>query len=401
MLRFVSQFKEEKAAVAPFTAICLVVIMMALALAVDLTHIYVVKVELQNAADAGANAGAQALLNYSANPPLEGETDYARAGPANRWLPLPERTFRPLARYLSQWPFRFSLVSPALAGAPELPLMLAQASEPVPVMTNCDLAKSVARQTVMLNKADGQFLTIPEEDTQMGLWSYKSETGQWDFTVAPCSNSTNAIRVVTRKTSAVNGAVPLFFGWAVGKSSVEINAEGIALLGWVKKIPPGKGAFPMALTDKAMPPPGEEKQVTFACDWSENGGWHTFHDPSTGASDLKKLVDGTIPSPEIKVGDPINCANGVDAAVFQEMHKQFYQDHHGDSWILLLPVVRSLEHFEQIQEVIGFAAFRVSEVKGPPDKTITGMVMEGYMAPGTESGGPDYGLRANFPKLVR
>jgi hypothetical protein len=393
-------FKDNQAAVAPLTAICLVVIMMALALAVDLIHIYVVKVELQNAADAGANAGAQALLIYSANPPLEGETDYARAGPANRWLPLPDRAFRPLACYLYQAPLRFTLVSPALAGAPELPLTLAQASEPVPVMTNCDLAKSVARQTVMLNKADGQFLTIPEEDTQMGLWSYNM-AGQWDFAAVPCSNSTNAIRVVTRKTNAVNGPVPLFFGWAVGKSHVEVNAEAIALLGWVKKIPPGKGAFPMALTDNALPLPGEEKQVTFTTDWGEDGGWHSFHDPSTGASDLKKLVNRTIPSPEIKIGDLINCTNGVDAAVFQEMHKQFYQVHHGDSWILLLPVIRATDQFQQIQEVIGFAAFRVSEVKGPPDKTVTGTVISGYMAPGTESGGPDYGLRASFPKLVR
>ena len=54
---------NQDGAVAALVAVCLVVFIAFTALAIDVNHLYVVRNELQNAADAGALAGARFLLN--------------------------------------------------------------------------------------------------------------------------------------------------------------------------------------------------------------------------------------------------------------------------------------------------------------------------------------------------
>ena len=51
------------ALVAPIVAVCIVALIAVSSLAVDIAHFYVARNELQNAADAGALAGAGVLLN--------------------------------------------------------------------------------------------------------------------------------------------------------------------------------------------------------------------------------------------------------------------------------------------------------------------------------------------------
>ncbi len=57
-----SMITDQKGAVAVIVAVCLVVFVGFTALAVDVGHLYVVRNELQNAADAGALAGARCLF---------------------------------------------------------------------------------------------------------------------------------------------------------------------------------------------------------------------------------------------------------------------------------------------------------------------------------------------------
>ena len=54
---------EEHGVVAPIVAVCIVALIAVSSLAVDIAHFYVARNELQNAADAGALAGAGVLLN--------------------------------------------------------------------------------------------------------------------------------------------------------------------------------------------------------------------------------------------------------------------------------------------------------------------------------------------------
>jgi Flp pilus assembly protein TadG len=60
-----SRKKKERGAVLALTAICMLALVLALALCLDISHFYSVKTELQNAADASALAGASALNSTS------------------------------------------------------------------------------------------------------------------------------------------------------------------------------------------------------------------------------------------------------------------------------------------------------------------------------------------------
>ncbi len=334
-------FKDNQAAVAPITAICIVCLLVAVAVVVDLGHIYVVRAELQNAADAGASAGAQALVNLSTT-----------------------------------------------------------TGGPVPCTIVCDQAHTRACQTVMVNKADGQILTIPAGDVQVGIWTAAPDSGTWSFAPAPCSYDINAVKVVTRKTDGVNSPVNVIFGRLLGRQEVDVTAQAVAMLGWVKGVDKGRGVLPLALGEAYVPPPGGRRLITFGANWSDVGGWHSFFDPSTSADDLKALVNETVPNPPVNFGDYISCTNGVDASVVVEMRRHFLNDRNGD-WLAILPVISSDANYVQTREVLGFIAFQITDIQGPPDKTVTGYAVGGYILPGTETGGINTGLRASLPKLVQ
>ena len=60
--RFLAFLRDKKGIAVPVTAICIVMLLTIVAVVIDLGRLYVIKAELQNAADAGASAGAQALF---------------------------------------------------------------------------------------------------------------------------------------------------------------------------------------------------------------------------------------------------------------------------------------------------------------------------------------------------
>lgn len=378
--RFFGQ--DQRGSVAVTSAVILALILAVAGLVVDLGRLYVIKAELQNAADAGALAGANALFN----PEFQA-----------RSVPLPKPFQAPImpASFRPRLAFDYY---PGLGARGQLPLLYAAMEEPLEVVTYCDMARAAARAAVMLNKAGGQPLTLPDEDVSLGVYAMNNELGKWTFTPGTCSNNTNAVKVITRRTSQVNGAVNLIFASLLGKRTAELSAESVAMLGWVKGIGPGRGTFPLALGDKYVPDPGQRMLVTFSPNTSDTGGWHTFFDTSASANDLKKLVNGTKPSPEIKCGDWINLTNGVDTSVLQEMYQEFYNKRGGD-WTIILPVITAEANYLQSRQVIGFCAFEVTEVKAAPEKTVTGYAVGGYLLPHTETGGK-MGLRATLPKLA-
>jgi hypothetical protein len=340
MARFPGFWLDQRGVSVPFAAVSVVMLITLVGLVYDLGHLYVVKQELQNAADAGANAGAEAIY------------------------------------------------------------MTSSVTNPVPGTTLCDVAQSVALATVKLNKSDGKALDIPAADVQIGLWEYTG--GKWAFTPAPCSNSINAIRVITRRTEAVNGAVPTLFARFLGKDFTDVSAQAIAMLGWVKKLKPGCG-FPIALGDKFVPPPGGRLAVRFAPDQTDTGAWHTFTDPSASANDLKKLVSGEAPSPGVSVGDLIYLNNGWDTSVLHEMRRQLSA--HDGHWLVILPVINADQSFNQTLPVLGFCAFEVTQIGPPGNKFVEGYALGGYVAPVSDEISPvrdeDNSMRSSLPKLVQ
>jgi Flp pilus assembly protein TadG len=310
------------------TAISILALLALMALVADLGHLYAVKAELQNAADAGAHAGAWRLY-------------YGTSGLA-------------------------------------------------PASPDCDTARSTASTTAEANKVEGKTLTIPSGDVQIGIWNWSTRA----FEASACSAGINAVKVVTRKDEVANGPVNLAFA---GIPPFDLTARATAILDGVGKVPEGGGTFALAIKKSKVPPLGGELTITLSPDHSESGGWHSFFDSSTSANDLKKLVNGSTPSPEIKVGDSINLTNGVVASVFQEMEKEWKS--HNSDWTILCPVIADDSSTGQAQ-VLGFAAFKVTGVSASPEKFVKGKAVSNYVAGGTGGGGANFGTLSCSPKLV-
>lgn len=349
MKTWLSSFRRDtRGGVAVFVAVAIFLLLTVVGLVIDLGHLYVVKQELQNAADAGASAGAMSLY----------------------WL--------------------------------------GTGTEPADAkdLLSCEYAHLKATEVVNQNRSDGDQLVIPVADVEVGLWQFSSALGKWEFQSLSCDPANayniNAVRVTTRRTNAVNGPVNLIFARLLGIDSVELTGQATAMLGWVRNLRPGSG-FPIAVGDIYVPPVGERMWVTFSPDHSDTGGWHSFLHPAASASYIQDLITGDKASDPIKCGDFIEMQNGVADSTIHEMQKEFYLTHEGD-WTVILPVVPGANTYNQQQEVLGFVAFEVIEVD-KKEKSVSGWIRGGYVCPGGDTGSPGGGgnlaLRASLPKLVQ
>jgi hypothetical protein len=335
-------FKDAKGAAVTVTALMLVGIAGVMAVAIDLGHLYLVKNELQNAADAGANAATMGLMG----------------------------------------------INPG-------------ALSPVPISPNCSRALSACQGIVAANKADGQSLQLLTSDVSFGNW----DKNQNSFASTGCSQpqQVNAVKVVVRKDLSANGAVPLVFAGLLpgGWSSKDLSAQALSLTGYVGYAPPGSGALPLAIDDNKVPPEHAREPIRIHLNPTpgDAGCWHTFDDRSPGASDLRGLVDGSIPSPALQVGDLIRVKECVSDSVLQEVDRQFTQ--RGGNWTVLVPVVPANSHTGWTQ-VLGFVALQITAVDSHgQDKYLDGITVPDYAAPGVVPGGPNFGMWAGTTKLVQ
>jgi hypothetical protein len=337
-----SRRRREEGAVLALTALMLMVLILCMVLAIDLGHLYLVKCELQRAADAGALAGAVGLF-----PPSPG------------------------------------------------------ASNPLPATPDCARALTSCQSTVAANQADGVALQALSTDVSFGNW----DSGAGTFNATGCANprQVNAVKVVVRKDDAANGKVPLFFAGLIpqGFSSIALSAQAIGLSGYPGYLPGGAGAFPLAIDADKVPQgqAGGLVRIYLNPSTIDGGCWQTFFDPSPGASDLQKLVNGTTPSPALKVGDQINVTEGVADSVMQALQKVF--DQRTGDLVVLVPVIPGDSH-TGLATVQGFVAFKITLVDSHgTEKRLEGVTVPDYVAPGGVPGGPNNGLWAGMPRLVQ
>jgi len=331
---------DERGTVLPLTALMIVVIIWCLALAIDLGRVYLVKCELQRAADAGAMAAALGLF----------------AVPSG-------------------------------------------SQNPVPVSPDCSRAFSVCQSVVGANQADASGLVALSNDVTFGSWDGASGT----FTPTGCTTQVNAVKVLLRKDNTANGPVPLFFAGLMpqGLSSINLTAQAIGLSGYAGYVPPGGGAFPLAVDANKVPPNhgGELIRIDLNPATQDGGCWHTFDDGSPGARDLRGLMDGSTPSPALKVGDQIRMTEGVADSVLQTLEKEF--NRRGGNWTVLVPVIPGDSHAGW-GTVQAFVALKLTLVDAHgTDKRLEGITVPDYVAPGVAPGGPNCGLWAGLPKLVQ
>jgi Flp pilus assembly protein TadG len=342
VMRRFSVRRQEGGAVLALTALMITVLILCTALAIDLGHLYLVKCELRAAADAGALAGAAGLF-----PPSSGT------------------------------------------------------SNPLPATPDCARAFTSCQSIVAANQADGATLQVLSEDVIFGNW----DAGTNSFNATGCADPrlVNAVKVVVRKDTSANGKVPLFFAGIIpgGLSSVGLTAEAISLSGYPGYVPGGGGAFPLAIDANKVPPGhgGELIRIYLNPTTTDGGCWQTFFDPSPGANDLKNLVNGTTPSPALKVGDQIRVTEGVADSVMQELQKVF--DKSTGDMVVLVPVIPGDSH-TGLATVQGFVALKLTLVDSHgTEKRLEGVTVPDYVAPGGVPGGPNNGLWAGLPRLVQ
>jgi Flp pilus assembly protein TadG len=262
--RWLAWSRDESGSVAVITAICLTFLIGFVALVVDIGHLYSVRNELQNAADAASLAGARALF------PTKG---------------YPDATLIPL----TEPPF-------------------------------CDLAVGAGRAAAASNQAGGTTnLTTVTDDVQTGIWDWDAKTFTPDATP---SYNINAVRSTVRRDSVANQPVASWFAQIFGIDSTAVNAQSVAAVGYVKK--PNGSFLPIWVPTHIWDDWKENSDQSIkACpDPSDTFAWAAPVPESANAQYLKDAVNGVDGIPMPSVDNTVNLSNGQLGAVQHAIQQQ-------------------------------------------------------------------------------
>jgi hypothetical protein len=324
---------NEHGSILVLVAIFLIVIIAAIAFAVDVNHLYVVRNELQNAADSGALAGAGALY-----------TDPDGAGPK-----LPGEEINTEANQIA---------------------------------FNSATANNSDKVAVDVNWTSGN-----TGDIQRGHWSFsRKEFTPSDSLVAvplwgvsdadldnmdgvhytdPAGNKPvfiNAVEVVTRRndTPAIS-----FFAKFFGFESFVMESSAVGYIGFAGSLGPLEAEQPIVICEETLTNADGDYECNIgrmldsgascspsdpSCDPSINtAGWTDMSvsedisqcSGSSSASDIKGLVcEGGANSTEIDEGDYLSATNGVVAAAYNDMQSCWEDATSGEHpYEMKLPVV--------------------------------------------------------------
>ncbi len=349
--------RGDSGAVAVVTALCLTVFFGMLALVLDIGHLYVVRGELQNAADSGALAGARALA-----PPFQ---------TGSRLI------YNPPSPDYSQ--------AIQVAGDPEQ------------------------------NQADWENIAFGSGDIILGHWGWPGESFPLNrFT--PGFTEVNAVMVKARKDQSINQPVATWFGRIFGVETVDVGSlEAVAALGYASSVPPGI-IFPIALNQTwlnqqlLLPNPGGG--VTFNPDQHDSGGWCGPIDHSINANLLMDWMANGFPE-QLSHGDFINLINGVLDSVLNQLkhslprNSQQYIMSDGtvvNGWLVLAPVI-GVDTINQSTRVLDYQPMIITDVvsqgTGKTIKVVFPYGDRSILVPGALSGGPKSKVLASIPRLVQ
>ncbi|AIO40659.1 tad-like Flp pilus-assembly family protein [Burkholderia cenocepacia] len=274
--------QKQKGAVAITVALLMTILLGFAALAIDIGYLFVVRNELQNAADAAALAGAPCL--------------YPRAQCSNQTAHAPD------------WA----------------------------------TAQAQTVQGVSLNKSSNKALTGYTTDVSYGYWDVTGSVhGLQSSMPALPAVGMPAVQVVVTRSATKNGGVPTFLATIWGTKSVSESAVAVAVVSNPGNV--GSGAmFPVALT-KCMydqywdstngkpktatattpPGPGQPNQTvgkpyTFYVTSSyhagpcEAGQWTTFDTTANDVPTVRNLISNGNPDPA-SIGSPSGVCSTADA----------------------------------------------------------------------------------------
>lgn len=316
--RFKRRIEDEQGITVILFAVSAIVLFGFVALAIDGSHLVVVRSELQNAADAGALAGARHLYD-----------EYGTA---------------------------------VNAGANQIAYDAAR--------DNKALAKTVGAIPVDVDQ---------NLDVQRGHWSFASHSFApndslvavplWDVPTEELDANTdfiNAVRVVARRKA--NPAAS-FFARIFGYQDFEMSAEAIAYIGFAGTLAPGDVDQPIAICKESI-----LSNDVYSCnigrminsggdvESSETGGWTDFNQENpclggTNAKEVSDLICAAGNPATIFLGDPIATNGGQIQSAFDNLI-DCWKDHLDRNglvpWNLTLPVITCPKNnITRCQEVRG------------------------------------------------
>lgn len=333
MTRPAKHLTNERGATAVMVALFMLPLIAITALAIDIGHLYVVRNELQNAADAGALAAAQSLY-------LEGETQVN-------------------------------------VGANQFGY-------------NAAIANRSEKSPVEVNWSGGN-----GGDVQRGHWSFGNETftpnastapvDLWNVTTAELDANLdfiNAVRVITHRESTPAAA---FFARIFGYEGFGLEAEAVAYLGFAGTLTPWDVDQPIAICRESILN-GDEyscnvgRMINSGGDetTSNTGGWTNFDQESacngTNTSELRPLVCGEGNPDALNLGQNMGTNGGEIQAAFNDLI-DCWESATGkaEPWGLTLPVVscpsNNMGTCEELRGAVEVKVIWITEGGTDPDYT--------------------------------
>ena len=302
-----SILKNQRGAVAIIVGILIFMLIGFGALSVDIGHLHVAQNELQNAADAGALAGARVLYNDDGTAVNVGANQEAY---------------------------------------------------------DTATANKSEGTAVEVNWVSGN-----AGDVQRGHWSFglaglargfypntsTAPVSLWNVSTADMDanqNFINAVRVVTRRTTQ-GTPVASFFAGIFGHENFELSAEAVAYIGFAGTLMPGDVDQPIAICRDSLLNDSDEytcnigRMINSGQDATSNetGGWTSFDqdNPCTGgtnAQEVKSLVCASGNPELITLGEPMATSGGDIQSAFNDLI-QCWESETGKTqpWTLTLPVI--------------------------------------------------------------
>jgi Flp pilus assembly protein TadG len=279
----------------------------------------------------------------------------------------------------------------ALAGA--LRLMTPNTGVTPAVMAaspDCTRAISAAQAVGTQNKNDAQTTTLANIAVSLGTWNGTT------FSDTGCASPTqvNAVQVKASRT------ITVFFGSIfTGHSTMNLSALATVLVGPVGGTPPGYHTLPLAVDSDKLPSNGQKLVMHLNPTPGDDGCWHTIFWQNPAASLLSDIINGTVETPPLRVGDQIKVKEEVSDSDLKSLGKMLQKN--GGTWDVVLPVIPPDAHTGW-DDVLGFAAVRMTLVDSQgQDKRIEFLTLNNKLAPTTLPGGSVYyGLSTGTPKLV-
>ena len=339
----------------------------------------------------------------------------------------------------------------ALAGAANL------IDKTGPAVTLSEAIAATQGQAGLNQSVAASSVNVENADIIVGHWDLASRTFNSSVDLND-PDAVNAVDVVSRSDGIANSPVPAFMARVLGRDSFDVSAHATAYLGYAGRVGAGKLDLPIAIdccklrgadcqadyceTITTNPPnpcplttPQTQGANTVTClefhntaeqnaCWTQYDGDHS----SVNTPDVLDIIE-TGYQEEVESLFPIFVDNGTKTPLVDEIDDRMHGngsytgsaagtdryapfDGVEDSWVVGLPVIecQSEDHCAAgtAADMVGFVCFEIREVLVTPQKIIKGRFLcpsdplfeECPIGP-TGTGGDDFGIRADFPVLVR